>query len=115
MTKFNFGELYDDSVKDGVIKLLKMEFKKEALPPGAVYSYSKPPPEGVRELQTEGGTSYWIPGQKDTKKSPQEQTKQLIQSLKEHPNYSKEKGGFTGEVYDEAEALNLDGGVIVTK
>tara|TARA_R100000963_G_C4641165_1_gene104779 strand:- start:104 stop:1453 length:1350 start_codon:yes stop_codon:yes gene_type:complete len=116
MTKFNFGELYDDSVKDGVIKLLKMEFKKEALPPGAVYSSSKPPPEGVRELQTEGGTSYWIPGQKDTKKSPQEQTEQLIQSLKEHPNYSKEKGGFDyNKEAAEVKAIDrdLDGKVIV--
>jgi hypothetical protein len=116
MTKFNFGELYDDSVRDGVIKLLKMEFKKEALPPGAVYSSSKAPPEGVRELQTEGGTSYWIPGQKDTKKSPGEQTKQLIQSLKEHPNYSKEKGGFDyNKEAAEVEAIDrdLDGKVIV--
>ena len=116
MTKVNFGELYDDSVRDGVIKLLKMEFKKEALPPGAVYSSSKTPPEGTTELHTEGGTSYWIPGKKETKKSPGEQTNQLIQSLKEHPNYSKDKGGFDyNKEAAEVEAIDrdLDGKVIV--
>ena len=76
-------KIFDDSFKKDILTLIRkgVTDMRKAIPPGAVYSASKKPPEGARIGTTKGGAQYWIPGKKD-KDSKADQAKPKADSRK---------------------------------
>ena len=65
-------KIFDDSFKKDILTLIRkgVTDMRKAIPPGAVYSASKKPPEGARIGTTAGGAQYWIPSKKDKEDKP---------------------------------------------